>query len=101
MNPFSPAPSPRRALLDRRAFVGDAATAVAGMALASLLDGDGALGAAPPIDPAQPFAARAGHFAPRARRVLVIFCAGAVSQLETWDWKPHLVDWDDRPLPGG
>jgi len=101
VNPFSPAPSPRRALLDRRAFVGDAATAVAGMALASLLDGDGALGAVPAIDQARPFAARAGHFAPRARRVLVIFCAGAVSQLETWDWKPRLVDWDDRPLPGG
>jgi uncharacterized protein (DUF1501 family) len=89
-------------LLDRRRFLGDAATALSGVALASLLDRDRAL-AAPPtaIDPARPFAPRPGHAPGRARNVLVIFCAGAVSQLETWDWKPKLVEWDGRPLPGG
>jgi hypothetical protein len=101
VRPFFPEPPLRRSLLDRRAFLGEAATALSGVALASLLDGQGALGAVPAIDPARLFATRAGHVAPRAKRVLVIFCAGAVSQLETWDWKPHLVDWDDRPLPGG
>ncbi|MEY3536032.1 MAG: hypothetical protein RLZZ582_1608, partial [Verrucomicrobiota bacterium] len=29
------------------------------------------------------------------------FCAGAVSQLETWDYKPELHRWHDKPMPGG
>jgi hypothetical protein len=33
--------------------------------------------------------------------VLVIFCAGACSQLETWDYKPELIKQDGKPLPGG
>ena len=37
----------------------------------------------------------------KAKNVIVIFCAGAVSQLETWDYKPELIEWDDKPLPGG
>ena len=31
----------------------------------------------------------------------MIFCAGAVSQLETWDYKPELIAHDGKPLPGG
>ena len=97
-------------LLDRRRFLGDAATAAGAMALLDLLARDGlAVDAAGPgrgrvepvIDPAFPAAPRPPHFPARARRVLVIFCAGAVSQLETWDWKPELVKHDDKPLPGG
>ncbi|MBX7168008.1 MAG: DUF1501 domain-containing protein [Pirellulales bacterium] len=95
-----------RQLLDRRNFLAHSGTALGSMALAHLLAADGALGgtdapALPVIDPAQPFAPRPGHFAPRARQVIVIFCAGAVSQLETWDYKPELIRWDDQPLPGG
>ena len=92
-------------LLDRRGFLGDSATALGSIALASLLADDRLLAAdpaaSPVIDPARPHAARQPHFPARAKNVLVIFCAGAVSQLETWDWKPELVVWDDKPLPGG
>ena len=94
-----------RSLLDRRGFLGDAATALGSIALASLLADDRLLAAGPSsgpvIDPTRPYAPRPPHFAARAKNVLVIFCAGAVSQLETWDWKPELVTWDDKPLPGG
>jgi hypothetical protein len=92
-------------LLHRRGFLGDSASALGSIALSSLLAGDGLLAATEPvrptIDPAHPHAPRPPHFAPKAKNVLVIFCAGAVSQLETWDWKPELVKWDDKPLPGG
>jgi hypothetical protein len=96
-------------LLDRRGFLGHAATAAGGMALAQLLSADGLSGAepdgtgpiSPVIDPSRPYAARSPHYPARAKRLLVIFCAGAVSQLETWDWKPELVKYDDKPLPGG
>jgi hypothetical protein len=53
------------------------------------------------IDPARPFAPRSPHFAPKAKNVLVIFCAGGVSQLETWDYKPELIKQDGKPLAGG
>lgn len=93
-----------RLLLDRRRFLTSSATALGSIALAELLGGDGLLGAAPArpvIDPARPFAPRGAHFPPKAKNVIVIFCAGAVSQLETWDYKPELIKWDDKPLPGG
>jgi uncharacterized protein (DUF1501 family) len=37
----------------------------------------------------------------KAKNVLVVFCAGACSQLETWDYKPELTRRDGQPLEGG
>ncbi|MFM7042310.1 MAG: DUF1501 domain-containing protein, partial [Planctomycetaceae bacterium] len=94
-----------RSLLDRRGFLGDSATTLGSIALASLLAEDRLLAAAEParpvIDAGRPHAPRPPHVAASAKNVVVIFCAGAVSQLETWDWKPELVKWDGKPLPGG
>lgn len=87
--------------LDRRQFLSGAASGIGSIALASMLARDGLLGASPPIDPARPFAPRASHFPAKAKNVIVIFCAGAVSQLETWDYKPELIKHDGKPLPGG
>ena len=94
----------RNPLLDRRRFLGDASSALSALALTSLLHRDGLLAgrvAADEIDPANPYAPRSPHFPAKAKNVIVIFCAGAVSQLETWDYKPKLIEWDDKPLPGG
>jgi hypothetical protein len=100
-HPESPSPA-GRILLDRRLFLSQSATALGSIALASLLGGDGLLAAeGPQIDPARPFAPRPPHFPAKARNVVVIFCAGAVSQLETWDYKPELIKHDGRPLEGG
>jgi hypothetical protein len=86
----------------RRQFLADAATGLSSIALASLLGSDGLLAAQPPvIDSARPNAPRSPHFPPKARNVVVIFCTGAVSQLETWDYKPELVKRDGQPLAGG
>ena len=91
-----------RQLLDRRAFLSNSATALSSIALTSLLGTEGLLaGKRPVIDPSQPYAPRAPHFAPKAKNVLVIFCPGAVSQLETWDYKPELIKQDGKPLIGG
>jgi hypothetical protein len=85
-----------RHLLDRRRFLTSSTTALGSIALTRLLAADGLL-----IDPERPYAPRKSHFEPKAKNVVVIFCAGAVSQLETWDYKPELIKWDDKPLPGG
>jgi len=93
-----------RLLLDRRQFLNNSATALGSIALTSLMRDERLLASepiVPNIDPAQPYAPRASHFAAKAKNVVVIFCAGAVSQLETWDYKPELIRWDDKPLPGG
>ena len=85
-----------RFLLDRRSFLKSSSSALASIALTSLLSGEG-----PKINPQSPFAPRKPHYAPKARNVLVIFCAGAVSQLETWDYNPELIRMDGKPLEGG
>jgi hypothetical protein len=100
--PLSPA---GRLLLDRRAFLGDAATGLGGIALAALLAEHGRLAAdagplRPAIPPDAPLAPRPPHFPAKAKRVLVIFCSGAVSHLDTFDYKPELVKRDGQPLPG-
>jgi len=88
-------------LLDRRQFLSHSASALSAIALTDLLGREGLLAAPIAIDPAKPFAPRLPHFAPQAKNVLVIFCAGGVSQLETWDYKPELIKQDGKPLAGG
>jgi len=96
-----------RQLLDRREFLACSATGLGGVALASLLGGNNLLGASPApagplrplIDPARPCHARAPHFPPRASRVLVIFCSGALSHIDTFDYKPELIRRHDTPMP--
>ncbi|MEK6235597.1 MAG: DUF1501 domain-containing protein [Planctomycetales bacterium] len=91
-----------RDLLDRGQFLSHCAAGLGSIALAHLLSQDGILASAKPrIDSANPLAPRPTHFPAKARNVVMIFCAGAVSQLETWDYKPELIKWDDKPLPGG
>ena len=39
------------------------------------------------------------HFAPKAKRAIYLFMAGAPSQFETWDYKPKLPTMFDKDLP--
>ncbi|QDT53728.1 hypothetical protein Pan44_17510 [Caulifigura coniformis] len=89
-------------LLSRRGFMGDAANGLAGIALASLLarQAGASTPQRPEISPERPLAPRKPHFEPRARRVVVLFCAGALSHIDSFDWKPELVRMDGKPMPG-
>jgi hypothetical protein len=92
-------------LLNRRSFLSSASAGLSAMALTSLLDRDQAL-AAPPapwrptIDPSHPHAPRPPHFEAPAKQCLVIFCSGAISQIDTFDYKPELIKRHDTPMPG-
>ncbi len=96
--------------LNRRRFLGEAATGLGSMALMRLLGRQGLLGATssvsgksslrPIIQSDQPFAPRSAHFVPRAKNVLVIFCSGACSHIDTFDYKPELIRRHGEPLPG-
>jgi hypothetical protein len=95
-----------RGWLDRRTFLHDLSSGLGGIALLTLLAEQNSRGAdRPPLRPAirpeTPLGARPPHFAPRAKRILHIFCSGACSHLDTWDYKPELIKRHGQPLPGG
>lgn len=88
-------------LLNRRNFLGSSQFGLAGIALTSLLHsqrllGDGSVN----YSPSNPFQARPPHFKARAKNVIVIFCAGAVSHVDFWEYKPELIKYHGKPLPG-
>lgn len=92
-------------MLDRRSFLRYGGTGLSGIALATLLAEQKLLHASqepvrPAIDPSRPYAPRTPHFTPKAQRVLLIFCSGALSHIDTFDYKPELVRLHDTPLPG-
>ena len=94
-----------RSLLDRRCFLRDAGAGLGGVALLSLLSQQRLLAEAkvpirPAVRPEAPLAPRPAHFTPRAKQVLLIFCSGAVSHVDTWDFKRELVKRDGQPMPG-
>jgi hypothetical protein len=39
------------------------------------------------------------HFAPKAKRIIYLFMSGAPSQLDTFDYKPTMVNLFDQDLP--
>ncbi|MFT7170477.1 MAG: hypothetical protein ACI80K_003627, partial [Paracoccaceae bacterium] len=76
----------------RRDLLGQMGSGLGFMALASLLKAEGLLADdRPKIDPGRPHAPRPPHFAPRARNVVVIFCSGALSHVDSFDYKPELI----------
>jgi uncharacterized protein (DUF1501 family) len=85
--------------LSRRRFLGGAAGGLSSIALTALL-ADELAAATPQIDPTRPYAPRAPHFDARANNVIVVFCSGALSHVDTFDFKPELLRLDGRPLPG-
>ncbi len=75
-------------LLDRREFFSWARHGLGGAALASLLLRDGTVSAAPVPGEA---ADRCPHFRPKARRAVHICLLGAMSHVDTFDYKPELI----------
>ena len=86
----------------RRHFFKHGALGLGTAALASLMPGK-LLGDAPapaPLDtagvgglPGLP------HFAPKAKRAIYLFMAGAPSQMDMFDYKPTMDEWFDKDLP--
>ncbi|MCG6154390.1 DUF1501 domain-containing protein [Rubinisphaera margarita] len=100
-----------RELLNRRSFLSTAGLSAAGLGLASLLQGQGLLAGnaptvagktplRPEIDPNNPYAPRNPHFEAPAKQVLVIYLPGAVSHVDTFDYKPALFKLHGQKPPG-
>jgi hypothetical protein len=78
----------RPGFLDRRSFLGTLGSGLGGIALTALLDQQGLLGQ------------EGSRSIAKAKRVLHVFCTGAVSHLDTFDYKPELIKHHGKPLPG-
>lgn len=106
MTPFG------RRLLDRRNFMKNTGFSLGGLGLAQLLAGEGRASSEnpaeftgkapirPDIDPDNPYLPRQGHFDGAAKQVLVISCPGAVSHVDTFDYKPALAKLHGQKPPG-
>jgi hypothetical protein len=92
-------------LLDRRGFLANLGTGLGGVALLSLLAEQASAQERAPwrpkILPEAPLAPREPHFPAKAKRIVHIFCSGACSHLDTWDYKPELIKRHGQPMPGG
>jgi hypothetical protein len=79
----------------RRWFFQQCGVGLGAAALGTLLRQHGlaAPGMTNPLAPKQP------HFAPKAKRVIYLFMAGAPSHLELFDHKPELAKWDGKLPP--
>lgn len=99
MNGSDSIPRDSKRSLDRRRFLSSASNSLATIALASMFAEQGKA-ETPKIDPTRPYAPRPPHFAAKATNVIVVFCSGALSQVDTFDYKPELIRRDGQPLPG-
>ncbi|HMC66262.1 MAG TPA: DUF1501 domain-containing protein [Gemmataceae bacterium] len=88
--------------ITRRHFFRDCGYGVGKIALASLLaDAFARPAFATPRAhaPGSPLAVKPPHFAPKAKRVIHLFMAGAPSQLDLFDYKPKLAQYEGKSIP--
>ncbi len=84
-------------VLRRRWFLRDCGIGLGSIAASTLMNSDQAAAVSSPD--ANPLAPRQPHFAPKAKRVIYIFQAGAPSHLELFDNKPELTKRDGQLPP--
>ncbi|HEY1379063.1 MAG TPA: DUF1501 domain-containing protein [Gemmataceae bacterium] len=81
-------------LLARRWFLKECGVGLGAIALGNLT-----AGTSPAARRTDALAPKAPHFAPKAKRVIYLFMAGAPSQLELFDHKPQLAKFDGTLPP--
>jgi hypothetical protein len=79
----------------RRHFFRGAGLGIGSIALSSLLGKD----LRAQSDPAPPMAPKLPHFVPRAKNIIYLFMMGAPSQLDLFDEKPKLREFNDQKIP--
>ena len=101
---FNTHPSPTfQNLVSRRQALKSAGAGFGYLALAGLLGADAGpgagLGAQHPG--CRPRSRRSAHFPAKAKRVIFLFMQGAMSQMDTWEYKAKLQNNDGKVGPGG
>lgn len=93
-------PNAEQQRLARRDFFASCGLSMGSIALGQLMARDGLMAADSDVATSiNPLAPRPPHFAPKAKRVIHLFMAGAPSQLELFDYKPKLQKLDGESIP--
>ncbi len=85
--------------VSRRGVLRDGACGFGLLALGGLFQRNLAAAQDVPFDPANPLAPRNPHYEPKAKRVIFLFMHGGPSSVDTFEYKPYLVENDGKPLP--
>jgi hypothetical protein len=94
-------------LLSKRELLRSAGAGFGWLALAGMFGRNGSCRAAGVPNTAVgsssagPLAPRAGHFPARAKRIIFLFMEGAMSHVDTFEYKPKLQQSDGQSGPGG
>src|SRR5207245_1660422 len=94
-------PTPFNFPLTRRQALKTAGAGFGYLALAGLLGAQQRAASVSDRNPAAPLAPRAPHYRVKAKRIIFCFMEGAMSQMDTFEYKPHLQRNDQRIAPGG
>ena len=102
MNEHEHRAQPEDLFFTRRQFLNRFGMGMGGLGLATLLGQNlfstaSAFGAETALNPLAP---KAPHFPAKAKAVIHIFAQGAPSHIDTWDYKPELLKYDGKSLPG-
>ncbi len=84
----------------RRELLRCTGTGLGILGLAAVLR-DGGLFGQSPAAPQHPLAPRPTHFPGKAKHIIHIYLNGGPSQVDTFDPKPLLKQYDGRPIPMG
>src|SRR5579863_7845216 len=85
--------------MTRRHFFARNSVGIGTAALASLLSSDG-FGATAGTDPKTGGLPGLPHFPPKAKRVIFLHQSGGPAQMDLFDYKPKLVEYRGKDLPG-
>ena len=87
----------------RRQFFRNCSTGMGAVALSSMLNprlgAEETTSEPKPSTPGNPLGVKPPHFAPRAKNIIYLHMAGAPSQLDLFDPKPKLTEFDRQPIP--
>lgn len=86
-------------ITSRREFIWDMGHGFTGLALTSLLAGNGFFARHARAAAGNPTASRPSHFPGKAKSCIFLTMNGAPSQVDTFDYKPELVKYAGKALP--
>ena len=92
---FQPAP------LSRREVLKSSSAGFGLLALAGMLGQNGPASAKDSPARPGPLAPKSPHFPTKAKRIIFLFMEGAMSQMDTFDYKAKLQESDGKTAPGG
>jgi hypothetical protein len=85
----------------RRNLLSTAGAGFGSLALAGLLGSSASRASAAEVNPVNPLAPKLPPLPAKAKRIIFLFMEGAMSAIDTFEYKPEVQNRDGQPGPGG